>query len=425
MRDFNERFIMVPVSLLEVPAFVRYFDSKSIGSIYRVLCSKVWRKSSVSVKKSAGDRFFTLSKLYDSGYLSSIYDLSSLASAVGYTERNVRRDLDKLIELGLVVVEKINGEVFYIVGESSLTGKTGLSLGVHSEYFYINRWRDFVNYASEYDQTKLNLFSEDLEKFLRFGQFCHFFLTNLSQISTIDDLKNFVLDGKTSDESASLIDKVIELKPSSKVDEEGFVPKMAGMSPEDALKFGRKLLREEKVTLAEVNSVLKSKVDEEFASMISTPRFAISLHTALYNAEEKSSDIKRVTSLWSSLREDFAGVSGSSSSSREYSKISAIVKNLLSKYSYQQIIWSMKKTVERSISDAEFMANGVTTLEFFVKKYAKEYQGMRNEMLNLKSSRANIGLLEEQRKADEESLKVDNENVGDENTGRILDLLGW
>lgn len=421
MRTLNERFIMVPISLLDVPEFVRHFDSKAIGSIHRVLSSKVWRVPTEQLRKNSSKRIKKLTELYENGYLVSLLNLEELSDAVGYEQRSVRRELNMLEYLNLIKIYKENNEVYYVVGEVGLSGKSGANMGLLSEGFYLDHWRDFVNLASEFSPLVYEKFREDVKNLFKDGQICHDFLPNLSQIRSMDDLRKLEQDLILKDAESSLIDKVIDINNSAEPEVQDsasvFMAEIrAEKNPLKAITLSRKFLREEQLTLSQVKLALSSHVDLAYSQFSVNPMFAIRLKEYSGNTESKDNEAVKLANLWVSLREDVTGVPFGSSS-KEFSKIIGIAKNLLRKYSFTQVLWTLKKVVSENVSDTEFLASsGVTTLEFFVKKHAKEYQAIRDHRLHISSSRDTM--LEN----DSDEVGAD-DLVANENSGRMFSLL--
>lgn len=400
MNELNERFIMTPIALLEIPEFIRYFDSKPIGAIYRVLCSRVWRKPKEALRKSSSKRIRLLTEQYESGLLSSMHTLKTLSEAVGYDERSVRRQLKDLLLLGLIDQEKIMGEVFYIVGETRLRGRDKAFLGVGSsnESFYINRWRDFVNYSSEYSPETLDLFKSELVSFFKNGQKCQILLTDLSKISNLNDLRNLVSDANSEDDNDPLIDKGIQLNSTgldlndkvdfnryelNRIKNEARKELLDAVEVKEIFDLARDSLSSSALTLEEINLILANHVPPSFKKYEKLPRFAISLDSV--STDEAYKDHTRLVIIWSSLREDVSGVY-IKSSQREYSKITALFKNLLNQYSFEQVLWTIKKVAYNGGPDLEFLAKGAQTVAHIVSKNSKQFHELKNESDRIKNS---------------------------------------
>lgn len=397
MNELNERFIMTPIALLEIPEFVRYFDAKPIGAVYRVLCSRVWRKPREALRKNSSKRIKMLTDRYENGLLVSMHTLKSLSESVGYDERSVRRQLKDLLLLGLIDQEKEAGEVFYIVGETRLRGrdKQNLSIGSSNESFYINRWRDFVNYSAEYKPDILDLFKQELVSFFKNGQSCQILLTDLSKVLDLNDLRNLVSDVENEFTEEPLIDKVIKINSTdsnyvdlneyemSRIRNEVRKEIMDAYEVKDILGSAREALSNQVFSLAEINALLSSHVPEPQKKYEKLPRFAINMD--LIHSDSSFRDHTKLVILWSSLREDISGVYVKSSQS-EYSKMMALMKNVLKQYSYEQVLWTIKKIAYNSGSDLEFMVRGIQTVAHLVAKNSKEYNELKNEEKRIKES---------------------------------------
>jgi len=193
--------------------------------------------------------------------------------------------------------------------------------------------------------------------------------------------------------------------------------------PSRAITIARKALREEKLELSQIKKALKTHVSARHEHLSNTPMFAIRIEE--YKSEENSTkDYIKLANLWISLREDITGLPSVADSS-EFKKIVGIMKNLLKKYSYSQIYWTITKVVSSSSEDTKFMSNGPNTVEFFVKKYAKDYRAVRESELRSEESHDRIS---KQRELEDEEYKEQrekNQTEVNENAGRLLKLLNW
>lgn len=397
MNELNERFIMTPIALLEIPEFVRYFDAKPIGAVYRVLCSRVWRKPREALRKNSSKRIKMLTDRYENGLLVSMHTLKSLSESVGYDERSVRRQLKDLLLLGLIDQEKELGEVFYIVGETRLRGrdKNNLSIGSSNESFYINRWRDFVNYSAEYKPEVLELFKKEIVSFFKNGQTCQILLTDLSKVLDLNELRNLVSDAENEIDEAPLIDKVIQINSTdlnltnlndyelSRIRSEVRKEILDAYEIRDILSTSRDALSNRVFSLAEINSFISSHVPESQKKYERLPRFAINLDSVLNDPSFK--EHTKIVIFWSSLREDMSGVYVKSSQ-KEYSKMMGVAKKVLQQYPYEQVLWTIKKIAYNGGSDLEFLIKGIHTLAHMVSKNAKEFNEIKNEERRVQDS---------------------------------------
>lgn len=141
MKAVYSFFIPVYKSLLEVPEYVTHFDSKSIGSFYRLIVSRVWRldeQESLDAGYVAGP-FRRLAKEYEDGRLVACLKDSEAAELIGVTPKYIRQLRNYLLDLELIKAskEEYHSDVyFYQVGEVidvEMYGK-------YHEKFYIDRW---------------------------------------------------------------------------------------------------------------------------------------------------------------------------------------------------------------------------------------------------------------------------------------------
>lgn len=386
MSELNERFVMTPIALLEIPEFVRNFDSKPIGSVYRVLCSRVWRKPKEALRPNSTKRIKLLTDLYEGGMLVSLYDLTDLSDAVGFDERSVRRSVKSLSELGLLTYEKIDGEHFYIVGETSLQGRS--SVGVYTEALYLNRWRDFVNYANAYAPDMVPLFSEDLVSYFKSGDIEHGFLTKLTEIKTLDDFRSMFSEEEKEDETPV----VVEASDFSDFDSyekarvrQSLIHEASTMEdPYEAIQSVRTLLSDGVITLAESRSILHTYVPNKYRKYEKLPRLALKLEYFDENPNYK--ETTKLVQIWSAVHEDMAG-NVYSSNQNDYKKMMGVAKKLLTSYHYEQILWTIKRLASELSNDLEFMTRGFQTVPHLVKKYSRIYHEMKEEELRLKKSR--------------------------------------
>jgi hypothetical protein len=188
--------------------------------------------------------------------------------------------------------------------------------------------------------------------------------------------------------------------------------------PKKAITIARKALREESLQLSQIKRALSKHVSPNHAHFSETPMFAIRIQE--YKTEEKpTKEFSKLANLWVSLREDITGIPAVSEN-KEFMKIVGTTKNLLKKYSYAQIYWTITKVVSSNVDDTRFMINGPGTIEFFVKKYASEYRSLKE--LDLRRSEVHARISDDNSRELDESK---NHKESDENAGRLLRLLNW
>jgi hypothetical protein len=194
-------------------------------------------------------------------------------------------------------------------------------------------------------------------------------------------------------------------------------------TPTRAITLARKALREETLELSEVIKLLSTHVSNRHSHLSKTPMFAIRLE-AYKNDEEHVKEHVKLANLWIAIREDLTGVH-QSSDSKEFTKIIGITKNLLKKYPYSQIYWTMVKIVSSNVEDMKFMVNGPQTVEFLIKKYASSYRAIRESDLRSRDSRDRILIAKVKEEEEEKNRLEENLKSEDSESGRLLRLLKW
>lgn len=153
----------VPVyrDLMSVTDYVQNFQSKSIGSMYMIIVSRVWRRGHTwTVGEGYFGKIEECAKEYDSGNLCANVDDKELAELLGVNLRHVRRMREQLVALGLVETRK---EGYHGTGNYYRVGKV-LSpgeYGRHNEALYIDRWLSEVEEQKENNKGVVN--PEELE----------------------------------------------------------------------------------------------------------------------------------------------------------------------------------------------------------------------------------------------------------------------
>lgn len=141
MREINKIFVPVYTELLRNKTYTQRFDSKAIGTMFRVLAANIWRLDSkdTSSRGYRGQIFATLAQEYEAGNLVCYYDDKTLAELLGITPRYVRKLRSQLIELGLVEATQVeNGaaKYYYKLGEVIDHDNYGT---IH-EVLFIDKW---------------------------------------------------------------------------------------------------------------------------------------------------------------------------------------------------------------------------------------------------------------------------------------------
>lgn len=136
----NQFYVPMYRDLLSVPDYMKHFQTKSIGGMYTLLKSRIWRRG-YSWTKSEG-YFGPLLKCaieYDNGNLCVAIADTELAEILGVTTRSVRRLRNQLVDLGLAEVAKEEYKsdfYFYRIGKVLAPNEYGNS----NEVLFEERW---------------------------------------------------------------------------------------------------------------------------------------------------------------------------------------------------------------------------------------------------------------------------------------------
>lgn len=140
-KPFREFYVPVYKKLLEVPQYVKYFDSKSIGAAYRLIASRIWRLDKIETEEAGyfSEPFLSLADYYERGYLAAHISDTELADLVGVSQSYARKIRANLQNLGIAKITKAakNGNgYFYVLGQLAKQDEYGTYL----EYLYIDSW---------------------------------------------------------------------------------------------------------------------------------------------------------------------------------------------------------------------------------------------------------------------------------------------
>lgn len=226
-------------------------------------------------------------------------------------------------------------------------------------------------------------------------------------VSTGDTLYNTIIYNKTTSENSE--DEKIDV-----------YKEILNAEPGKAITIARKALRDETLELSQIKKSLATHVTPRHAHFIKTPMFAIRLESYKTDESHVKEHVK-LSNLWVALREDVTGVP-SIETGKEFQKIVSMAKNLLKKYSYAQIYWTITKVVSESLEDTQFLIKGFNTIEFFVKKHALVYRSIRESGLRSEESHDRIRIQKELDAEETSLIPIVDVN---ENAGRLLKLLNW
>lgn len=158
MKNFLSFYIPVYKKLLDIKEYVKYFDSKSVGAFYRIICSRVWRLDTDETVEEGyrGTATYFLASQYEKGSLVSYITDKELSDLLGVSARHIRRLRTNLVSLGLIEVKREDKKAsayFYKVGKT-LKSKT---YGKYNEVFFIDKWLKQVDDFNKRRDSTLNI----------------------------------------------------------------------------------------------------------------------------------------------------------------------------------------------------------------------------------------------------------------------------
>ena len=157
----SQPYVQVYKNLMHIKEYAKYFDTKAVGGMYRLIQARVWR---VGVAGTKGMGYFStdilaVARYFDAGKLAAVSSDVDMAGWLGVTERHVRRLRKQLIDLGLVKVQKVNdtrgSNFIYVVGEYYGSSEVGNLV----EMFFIQDW---LKQIEAYKATHDTLITEEL-----------------------------------------------------------------------------------------------------------------------------------------------------------------------------------------------------------------------------------------------------------------------
>ena len=181
-REINKIFVPVYVELLRNKKYAQRFDSKAIGTMYRLLAANIWRADTAdtAARGYRGEVFQTLAKEYEAGNLVSYFDDKTLAEMLGVTPRYIRKLRAQLIELGLVEAKQVeNGAAKYYYKLGEVIAKA--DYGYLHEVLFIDKWLADIQDVVR-GKKKRPDFEDALEK-----------LSNSSKESTVSEFSHDAL----------------------------------------------------------------------------------------------------------------------------------------------------------------------------------------------------------------------------------------
>jgi len=399
-RQINGLFLMTPYNLLRMPEYGRFFDGASIGYLYRLLLTGVRRQTPKELKFRNSNGYVTkLAELYEEGYLASFFTLDDLVESTGFTKRYLYDLIDKLEEIRLVKSISFNDGQIFVVGMRLTQNKLdGYSVGQEHEGLFIDSWET----SAKKDPKVFSSWLVDKlappkqkEKFLR-----KIFPEGEKNISTPEGLENLDISPVKQEKLDFMFDSRIDKasvnkeQKASTNESDNFFGSDFDSSEDDEVKEVKALIKSEPnwiekfkaarkalsldVSLYEVNHLLSLGLPEEFSHLSSIPRFGYRLYSMKYSEKEsRRRDYIKLSNLWSALHEDVTGIDISESSDKFKEMRGFYKSTLLKKYSFNQVLWTIKNVVLKNQSTLDFVALGPRNLLSVVEKNSHKYQEIK------------------------------------------------
>ena len=140
MREINRVYVPVYTELLRRPVYAKYFDARTLGTLYRVLSAHIWRLDSKETSSSGyrGTVFKTLATEYENGNLVCYFDDKALADMLGVTKRYIRKLRNQLQGLGLIEARQVESKAKYYYKLGEVIAKD--DYGFLHEVLYMDKW---------------------------------------------------------------------------------------------------------------------------------------------------------------------------------------------------------------------------------------------------------------------------------------------
>jgi len=390
-KQINEPFLITPYSLLRTPEYLRFFDSASVGGVYRLLLTRVWRQGEKSLKYKSEGWVSRVASLYDDGWLPAYFSLDELCEATGFTPKSINNHLSTLEDLKLIRRDAFADGWLFLLGKRLRfeSSSLGLSVGDDHEGYFIDAWESWL----ERDEVEFRTFlveklAPPKQKQAFLGKIFPSVEKNFSRTEPTETVKKSrAARDKSSVEQPLRIDKKrIKDLNSPKTEE---TPSGATISDattvsstdyskrirdaetnDDAVKVAREAYADG-TSLHLINQVLASR--EPGLAFPKYPRFSFA--ASAYDPNPKNPHVA-LAGLWAALHEDITGVVATSTKKFYATVVGAYKNSLLKEYSHEQCLWTLHKVVREGGSSLDFLSQGGRNLMALVRQNAKFYQEM-------------------------------------------------
>lgn len=417
-RETNQLHFRTPYALMRIPEYMRFFDSQGIGSFYRLLSSKIYRRGLDRLKfYKEGASVTELAKRYSAGDLCAFLSREEEADAIMVSDRSIDNFRNELVRLKLIKATPftsagVKGHIYQLGKVITLVDSEGYQIGEEIEGHYIDQWYTWAN---------------NDEKSETYCAFRWFLAENIGSAGkkqkTFDEIgkifpemaKNFsgILEKGTKGLGRVGQQKPAVKKPSIEVstieDENTTYSRQKGTetlfdtgedrsdeqrdSEEVDLLIGQfqgklraknmpiSMLKKDYVDLVKKGADVKVVGNMLLKTVHETNRF-IDLPLFSKHLEVKAtSEESYLTWLWFALKFDVFGVAGPDSvKANLFVKVRTAFRQAIQKYSYEQIVWSVREIAREPKTRAAFVQN-VFSIHSMISNMAGKYHTHKNSIV--------------------------------------------
>jgi len=397
LRQENDLHIRIPYNLLRIPEYIRWFDSNAIGSLYRLLSSKIYRRGVSQLRFYKEGAYLTeLAKRYDAGLLCCYVSDEEIEDAMLLGDRRIKDLRSKLVDLKLIKTEKFKDGYIYQLGYVvKIKDDEGYEIGEEYEAHWIGKWYTWANTDEKSEQMAAfryylaEMLGSDKKKEEVQTELCKIFPEIRKNFSKILDSSGYVKAPPTRIKSPVLTSP-IEVNTNESI---------TYVSPQgvDAL-FDEPVKEEEVDEVAELVSQFAGKLrsrthypisnlSKDYRSILSKgadkePLSDLILSTVHERNRfiglplfSKNLDIQHknpvdgASWLWFALREDVHGaLPPTNGKANIYKEVKAAFSNVISSYSLEQVVWTL-----RQIARTPNARTALTKNHFAITKMMADY----------------------------------------------------
>lgn len=423
LKSISSLHFRTPYTLMRVPEYLRWFDSTTLGGMYRLLSSKVYRVTLGSLKFVNESGYVTqLAKRYEEGSLCAYATDEELMEAFNFSRRSVEDHRKKLISLKLIKAEKFKEGYIYTLGfVVKATDQSGYSVGEELEAHYIFQWESWAAFPDGSEEKAA--FRYYLAKNLASDKKGDFILEELGKIfpnipqnfAKILGLDSGVLPAPR-DNKKQVKKSPIEVKVNEDIKEVGShrnLTKNEVSNSFEAVELFRGLFGKASTSLERISKSYSANIleDENLREPLrevireQLPEKERGTNTLFFTyqlSQTTREDPTSATILWEALRMDILGILPNSSGSKTFGVARKHIEDVLKVYSWDQLIWTFRVALRRE-KDGLYLANNIFGLQSVIGNLAGEYVSYQSAIKKeraIQSQQAAVNAM-----SDEERLK--------------------